>query len=350
MTVRVGFLGGGFIASHHGKMLHVSGADHEIVAVHDPDPAKAASFAAASGASVAASEDEVIDTADAVYVCTWTAEHPHLVAKVAAAGKAVFCEKPLAVDLAGALGMVEAVEAAGVVNQVGLVLRDSPAFGYLRHLISDPAVGRVMAVVFRDDQYIPIQGMYDSDWRGDPAKAGAGTMIEHSIHDVDLLEWLFGPVASVSARSGDFHGIDGIEDVVVATFGFAGGATASLTSVWHDLLERPSLRRVEVLCERGFFVLEGDVFGPVRWTRPDGDEGSVEGDELVAALSAVGVPLRNPDGAFVEAVAAARPTSPDMAAALRPHLLVDATYRSAASGGAPVAVPAGRPDRPDPWS
>ena len=350
VTVRVGFLGGGFIASHHGKMLHVSGADHEIVAVHDPDPAKAAAFASASGASVAASEAEVIDAADAVYVCTWTAEHPRLVAQVAAAGKAVFCEKPLAVDLAGALAMVEAVESAGVVNQVGLVLRDSPAFGFLRQLVNDPAVGRTMAVVFRDDQYIPIQGMYDSDWRGDPSKAGAGTLLEHSIHDVDLLEWIFGPVETVSARSGDFHGIAGIEDVVVATCGFAGGATASLTSVWHDLLERPSLRRVEVLCERGFFVLEGDVFGPVHWTRPDGDEGSVENDALVAALAEAGTPLRNPDGAFVEAVAAGTPASPDMASALRPHLLVDATYRSAAAGGAPVAVPPGRPDRPDPWS
>ena len=42
MTVRVGFLGGGFIANHHGKMLHTSGADAAIVAVHDPDSAKAA--------------------------------------------------------------------------------------------------------------------------------------------------------------------------------------------------------------------------------------------------------------------------------------------------------------------
>lgn len=343
MTVRVGFLGGGFIATYHGKMLHGSGTDHRIVAVHDPDPDRAEAFGAASGAAVVGSVDAVIDAADAVYVCTWTAEHPALVARAAAAGRAVFCEKPLAVDLAGALAMVDAVERAGVVNQVGLVLRDSPSLRWLRHLVSDPAVGRIMAVVFRDDQYLPVQGIYGSDWRADPARAGAGTLLEHSIHDVDLLEWLCGEISGVTAQSAAFHDIEGIEDVVSATYRLVGGGTASLTSVWHDLLERPSLRRIEVLCERGFFALEGDVFGPVRWSRPGGDEGSIEGAELVAALEDADGPVRNPDGAFIEAVGSGEPAHPDFASALRPHLLVDATYRSCARGGEPVAVPSGRP-------
>ena len=155
-------------------MLHTSGADAEIALVHDPDPAKAESFAAASGAAVAASEDELLSSVDAVYVCTWTAEHPRLVAEVAARGLPVFCEKPLAVGLEPALAMVEAVRAAGVTNQVGLVLRDSPAFGYLRHLIDQPESGRVMSVVFRDDQYIPIQGQYGSTWRADPDQGRLG--------------------------------------------------------------------------------------------------------------------------------------------------------------------------------
>jgi predicted dehydrogenase len=343
VSVRVGFLGGGFIATYHARMLHGSGADHRIVAVHDPDVAKAEAFAAASGAEVKPSVDEVVDAADAVYVCTWTAEHPALVARVAAAGRAVFCEKPLATDLAGALDMVDTVASAGVVNQVGLVLRDSPSMRWLRHLVADPAVGRIMAVVFRDDQYLPVQGIYGSDWRADPARAGAGTLLEHSIHDVDLLEWLGGEIVGVTAHSASFHGIDGIEDVVSATYRLAGGGAASLTSVWHDLLERPSQRRIEVLCERGFFALEGDVFGPVRWSRPEGDDGTIEGADLLAALEDGVGPVRNPDGAFVEAVGAGGSAHPDFSAALRPHLLVDATYRSCANGGAPVAVASGRP-------
>ena len=65
MTTKVGFLGGGFIAHYHGKMLHTSGADAAIVAVHDPNEAKADAFAQASGATCVASEDELLDMVDA---------------------------------------------------------------------------------------------------------------------------------------------------------------------------------------------------------------------------------------------------------------------------------------------
>lgn len=338
MTVRVGFLGGGFIAHHHGRMLHTSGADAEIALVHDPDPAKAERFAAASGAEIATSTDQVVDSVDAVYVCTWTAEHPRLVAQAASAGRAVFCEKPLATDLAAATGMVEAVRRAGVVNQVGLVLRDSPAFVLLRDLVQRPENGRVMSVVFRNDQFIPIQGHYDSDWRADPAKAGAGTLIEHSIHDLDILEWMLGPVTTASATSAEFHDLAGIEDVVVANLRFASGALGSLVSIWHDLLERPSLRRIEVFCERGYFWLDNDDDGPVHWSRPGGDEGELGGAALLEALGAGPHPPRNPDRAFIEAVQSGGPATPDLAEALRAHVLADGLYRSAAAGGSVVQV------------
>ena len=86
----------------------------------------------------------------------------------------MFCEKPLAVDAAAAERMVAGVEAAGVVNQVGLVLRFLPSFRWLRQLVHDERAGRVLAVVFRDDQYIPIQGHYGSTWRVDAARGGRG--------------------------------------------------------------------------------------------------------------------------------------------------------------------------------
>lgn len=343
MTVRVGFLGAGLIATYHSKMLARSGEDVAWAGVHDPDPARAAAFAAATGATACPTEDDVLDGCDAAYVCTWTAEHPRLVAAAAARGLAVFCEKPLAVDLAGAVAVHRAVAAAGVVNQVGLVLRHSPAFVLLRSLVADPASGRVMAVVFRDDQYLPTQGFYGSTWRGDVAKAGAGTLLEHSIHDLDVLEWLCGPVVRVAAETAGFHAIPGIEDVAVATMRFAGGATASLTSVWHDVLDRPSLRRVEVLCERAWYALEGDWWGPVRWTRQGGGDRAVEGEALVTALAERGEAPANPDGRFVRAVAAGEPAWPDVATALRAHVVADAAYGSAAAGGGAVTVPPGLP-------
>jgi predicted dehydrogenase len=349
VTVTIGFLGCGFIAQYHARQLAMAGTTGavpaRIVSVHDPDHDRAEAFAAEHGGTAHASEDEVIDAAEAVYVTTWTAEHRRLVEKVVGAGRAVFVEKPLAVDVADATAMVAAIESAGVVNQVGLVLRDSPAFLGLRQLVQRPASGRLMSIVFRDDQYLPVQGLYGSTWRADVTRAGGGTLLEHSIHDLDLLAWLAGPVESVSARTASFHGIDGIEDLAVVTATFASGALSTLTSVWHDVLTRPSLRRVEVFCERAHYVLEGDVDGPLRWTveRPASDDrfgaaGVAAGGALRHLLAAEGVAIRNPDVAFVEAVAAGSPARPRVADALVAHALCDAAYRSAATDGMPAAV------------
>ena len=343
MTVRIGFLGGGLIATYHGKSLRRSGTDAVIAAVYDADPERTAAFAAASGAEPMASEEAVLDAVDAVYVCTWTSEHPRRVAAAVERGLPVFCEKPLATTLAAARAMADGAEAAGVINQVGLVLRSSPAFLELKHQIEDPRSGRVQAAVLRDDLFLPVRGMYGSTWRADPSKAGAGTMLEHSIHDVDALEWLLGPAVSVSARSSTFHDNPGIEDTVVVGMEVDGGAQVSLTSVWHQLLDRPSLRRLEVICEHAFLTLEHDVLGPVTWTRP-GEQGSIEGGELFSVVAERhDGHSPNQDAGFVEAVASGQPgPHPDLETAVRAHVVVDGIYRSAAGGGVPVDV------RPDP--
>ena len=156
--MRVGFLGAGLIATFHSKMLRRSGVEVERAGVYDPERSGRPGSRPRAARSCCASEDEVLDGCDAVYVCTWTSEHPRLVAAAVERGLAVFCEKPLADHLAAAEAMAAAVAGSGVTNQVGLVLRRSPAFVWARHLVEAPDAGRVMAVVFRDDQYIPVQG------------------------------------------------------------------------------------------------------------------------------------------------------------------------------------------------
>lgn len=334
--VRVGFLGAGLIANAHANGLSGSPVPFTISAVYDPHRERAQHFAERFATQVAADAEAVIQASDAVYVCTWTSEHRRLVERVATAGRAVFCEKPLATTLADATALAEAVHRAGVVNQVGLVLRHSPAFALMRGLVRDPAAGRVVSVVFRDDQYIPTQGMYDSTWRGDAAKAGAGTLLEHSIHDIDLIEYAIGRIVSVNARSTNYHEIPGIEDVMVAGFGLAGGGIGSLLSIWHDNLARPSQRRVEVFCEQRYVSLENDWHGPVRWQDASGGEGVYEGAGLVAAAASSLPPLGQPDHAFAAAVAAGTPAYPDIAIALRAHVVADAIYRSAAARGQAV--------------
>ncbi len=336
--MRVGFIGTGLIARFHARNL----ADAEgaaIVAVHDLDQARAQAFASDFGGVVVSSADEVIDQVDAVYVCTWTSDHPQYVRSAAEAGKAIFCEKPLATTHAEAVSMTEAVEAAGVVHQVGLVLRRSPSFRFLIHQVQQGHCGPIMNVVFRDDQYLPTQGMYQSTWRGDPDKAGAGTLIEHSIHDLDLLAWMLGPIHSVGAHTAHVHGLDGIEDQALAWLVAESGASASLTSIWHNVLSRPSQRRVEVFCQHGVWVLEGDWNGPVRWELAAeaadaaglDQTGAIEGPELVAASTGVDGLGTNGDVAFIEAVRSASPAYPDFRVALEAHRLCDLAYTYAGS-------------------
>lgn len=69
-VVRVGFLGAGSIATFHSKLLRVRGVAHERTGVYDPDRGRSECFVAAAGGLVAGSEDEVLDSCDAVFVCT----------------------------------------------------------------------------------------------------------------------------------------------------------------------------------------------------------------------------------------------------------------------------------------
>ncbi|MFM2077007.1 MAG: hypothetical protein RJA49_897 [Actinomycetota bacterium] len=332
--LRIGFLGAGLIATYHSIMLKRSGAPFVRTGVFDPDAARAEAFAAASGHTVCSSVDEVLDGCDAVNICTWTNSHADLLERAVARGRHVFCEKPLAFTADEAQRMADAADAAGVTHQVGLVLRHSPAYLWAKHLVEGADAGRVMTVVFRDDQFIPIQGHYASTWRGDIELVGAGTLLEHSIHDVDMLRFLVGEVRRVSAHMGYFHGLDGIDDVATASLRFADGATGVLNSVWHDNLARPSLRRVEIFCERRHIVIEGDDWlGPVSWTDSDGTTGSLEGEALSAAVDPMRDGSANPDGEFVRAALDGRPATPDLHTAVAAHRIVDAMYASAAADG-----------------
>lgn len=340
MPLRLGFLGAGLVARIHSRSL--STVDDRITwsGVFDPDTVRADRFSAETGAAVCRTEDEVLDRSGAVYVCSWTSEHPRLVQAAADAGLAIFCEKPLATSLVLAGEMTRRVVEAGVVNQAGLVLRHSPAFRWMRRLLDAPASGRLMSVTFRDDQSLPLGGYYDSTWRADSTLAGAGVLLEHSIHDVDILEYLAGPVAGVGCRTGSVHAIPGIEDVATAWFRFESGVSGTLTTVWHDMPERANERRVELLCENLWCVLDGNHHsGPVHWQRRGEPVRTAEGRDLLPLLGSDLVEDTNPDAAFVRSVEEGRPAYPDFTIALRAHEVVDAAYRSAQSDGVAVELP-----------
>jgi predicted dehydrogenase len=354
MTLRIGFLGAGFISRTHRFFLNRVPVDHRIVAVHDPNRERALALAARRGADVVG-EDELLDMVDVVFITAWTSEHERLVAAAAEQGVAVFCEKPLAIDAPTAAAMVEVVERAEIPNQVGLVLRSLPQFIFARHLIDDERAGRLMTIAFRDDQFTPVDGQYESTWRIDPERCGRGTLLEHSIHDVDVLLYLAGPVDSVSGVVREMHGHPRIDDVAVARLDFHSGGVASLTSIWHDIVDRQSQRHVEVFCERLQITLDGTPDGPISWQFAGEERRSLSGRELAEACVEFGGgrhvdlvdvgngsgegAMFNPLTSFLEAVRDGLPSPLPFGEALPAHLLVDAIYASADAGGTPVGVP-----------
>ena len=349
MTTRIGIVGCGTIAQAHSRSLKaiIKGGlvDASVVATFDVDPTRAEAFARAHGADVAAGADALLDGVDAVWVCTPTSSHRALVEAAARRGVAIFCEKPLAPTLAEAEALTRAAAAGRVPAQVGLVLRTSPVFVALREVVGSGRLGRPMAVSFRDDQFFPIQGHYGSTWRSDVTVAGAGTLLEHSIHDLDVLRHCLGEVTEVTARTANYAGHEGIEDVAVTLLAFASGATASLVSVWHDVLTRPSGRRVEVFCQRGLVWLDDDFAGPLHVETTAGAEvRPCPPPGWVTALPwpddrtmIVVAHYAEANRAFLDAIATGRAPDPGLEEGLVAHRLADAVYRSARQGR-PVAI------------
>jgi UDP-N-acetyl-2-amino-2-deoxyglucuronate dehydrogenase len=353
--MRVALIGCGHIATVHSfalkQLLDAGEIDARVATTYDPDPARAERMAAPHGATAVGGIDEACDGADVAWICTWTSAHLPAVEAAVARGMPVFCEKPLAPTL------VECERVAGLLrtvpNQVGLVLRHAPVFATIAEIVASGRYGRPMAVTLRDDQYFPNQGMYGSTWRADVAKAGGGALIEHSVHDVDVLRWILGDPVQVTAHTASHSSHPGIEDAATVGFAYDDGTVATLVSVWHQVMTRPSTRRLEVFLEDAFCWTEDDHLGPLHVETSAGTEvltGAVPGyaerfrlpEVLAKSLAAYAEPAR----AFLTALAA-DPTGarghPDVEIALAAHRLVDAAYRSAAAGGTAIALQPGLP-------
>jgi predicted dehydrogenase len=353
--IGLGLIGCGFIGRFHSiairSLIKTGLIDAKYHAVCDVDRKRAQSFAEATDAPLVSTDwHEVVDSPDVnvVYICVPTAAHKELVLSATELGKHVFCEKPLATNQADVEEMVTAVDRAGVKAGVGLILRHSPILTVLKSLTEGPGLGRLMTIVFRDDQFFPIQGHYRSEWRKDRSVAGAGTLLEHSIHDVDVLRWFGGEVVSLRGTTRNFASHEGIEDLATAHLDFASGAQAQLTSVWHNVVTRPSSRRLELFYENGYFHIDEDFSGPIDvHTQPAGATLITEGEVRERYLRLVGLREREfgdalgyslEDYFFLDSVAWGRQPFPDVGVALQAHRIVDAIYRSAAAGGNEISL------------
>ena len=360
-SVRIGLIGAGVIGAAHSAVLQqisrALAARVQLIAVADPLADRRNLFRDLYGYQqlFADGHDLIARTEiDTLFVCTPTRYHAELVQAAAERGLHIFCEKPLAMSYHEGRAMAEAVERAGVRTQIGLVLRYSAVYTVMRDLVRDPRAGEPLAVVFRDDQCFPIRGVHDSAWRADRALTAGGTLIEHGVHDLDLLTWFFGPVARLRAWEHNRAGHRGVEDYMAVELQFASGLRAQLINLWHNMVQRPSNRHLEIFCDNAFVASDADMSGEVTQQFGDGPEQVIPADEVlqrfVAAQGDVPDVLRDcygvsylvQDLAFVEALLAGRSPTPDIRAGLEAQRLAAAAY-CAARSGAEVDVTAFEP-------
>lgn len=299
--VKIGLIGAGLLGLTHAFCLKAIGDaglfNVKVTKVYDNDAAAADSLVNNMGIEKRVDSAEEIfndDEIEAVYIATPTLYHKEYVARAARGGKNVFCEKPLYVNYKGAGEMAAEVERSGVIGGVGLVLRYSPTLNYILDMIKKVDAGSPILFSIRDDQCLPIRGLHHTSWRTNRKESGGGTLIEHSIHDLDIFSWFSGSpkIKDVEIKYHPKHeGIDNYVRIVMEIYGKGDEAAEGiLTSIWHDMVGRPSNRRLEFIFDRLFMATDHDFLGPIELTEGDGETWFVDREEVLStALEALGI-------------------------------------------------------------
>lgn len=181
--VRIGLVGAGRIGSFHAETVARRLPDAELAAVADPAPGAAERLASRLGARATRDPGEVFSDpdVDAVVIASPAVAHTDLVVAAATAGKAVFCEKPMALTPADADRAIDAARAAGVPLQVGFNRRFAADFRAAHDVVAAGGIGtlQLMRSLTRDPGLV------------DPGAVRPWTIfLETLIHDFDALRWL----------------------------------------------------------------------------------------------------------------------------------------------------------------
>jgi predicted dehydrogenase len=248
--MQAAIVGLGWWGKHIIRRLQGSEALQIVLAI-DANPALA-SFAQEHGIAF----DEALDAAladpriDEVVLATPPAAHVQQVEAVAAAGKHVFCEKPLALTQADAERAVAACRRAGVLLGIGHERRFEAGMIEIRRLVRSGALGTIMHVEanFSHDKLAAVAA---GDWRASAKEAPSAGMTAMGIHLTDAFIELFGPVKDVYAANTSRVAFKDNGDVVSAHMRFEGGATGYLSAI----LVTPLYLRFTVFGSEGWVEL-----------------------------------------------------------------------------------------------
>ena len=196
--VRIGVAGVGRIGAMHAEIIARKTEGAELTGVADALPASAERVAAEL--QVPAMDLQALIESpdnDAIAICTSTDTHVDVVERCAAAGKAIFCEKPISLDLAAVDAALAAVEAAGVPFMVGFNRRFDPAHQSVHDAVANGVIGDVhlARISSRDPAPPPIEYI----------KVSGGIFVDMMIHDFDMARYVVGsPVVEIFAKGGVF--------------------------------------------------------------------------------------------------------------------------------------------------
>jgi predicted dehydrogenase len=277
--LKIGLVGCGGIGAVHAKSwAQVDGA--RVVAACDADLSRAE----ATGARAYTDFDAMLaaEELDAVDICT----PPHLHAGLATAalkkGIPTLCEKPLARTPEEAREITAAAEASGTLLMTAFCHRFHPPVEWVRGLIDDGTLGRVL--MFRNRFGTRFKGVEDR-WFSQKDIAGGGTLMDTSVHSVDLFRFLVGEVATVQSALQTFSpAIKDVEDSAVMLVTAENGAIGVIEASW---MTPWSANVIEVYGEKGVAVIDYNT-GETRYRLPEGDDWvsmpENKGDRFVAEL------------------------------------------------------------------
>jgi predicted dehydrogenase len=260
-TFGVGIAGAGTIgAVHAGALDELQGA--RLVAVAEAREVTGRKLAEAHGAEWHAELGELLarPDVDVVVICTPSGLHPDQAVAAARAGKHVITEKPMATTLEDADRMIHACREAGVTltvifqyrfNRDALRLKRAVEAG----LFGRPVLGNAFVHWHRTQAYYEERG----GWRGTWALDGGGALMNQSIHAVDLLQWILGPLESICGYAETLtHDVEA-EDTASAVLRFASGALGIIQGTTSA--HRDSPLRIEIRGTEGSANLEGSRLG-----------------------------------------------------------------------------------------
>ncbi|MGD0754956.1 MAG: Gfo/Idh/MocA family oxidoreductase [Bacteroidales bacterium] len=207
---------------------------------------------------------------NAVYIATPPGSHAEYALEVIKVRKPVYIEKPMAINYSECLKINKAAEKYGVPVFVAYYRRALPGFLFVKDLIENGSIGKVRFLIvqlFKSPSADEKAGK--PSWRVDPEISGGGHFFDLASHQLDYLDFLFGPIQKVKSMTVNLAGLYKAEDFVSAEFIFGNNIVG--TGTWCFSVSPDSGRDIiEIIGEKGSIKFSTFSFEPIILTSESG--------------------------------------------------------------------------------